>query len=155
MSAATRDLSLLLGLADGSLPEERRPEGEALLADRPDARRAVERHHAVVQVLRAAGPDTPLALQQRLILDTPSPRRRAVPPARPLAFAGAALAVALVALVTGLSWLTGPAPSVLAVANVGLRGIVEPPPPVAKQQPRSLERSFAGVTFPNWGKSLG
>jgi hypothetical protein len=142
------ELEAVLGLADGSVPAERASE---LPAGREEL---VARHALVVQALRAAGPEPTPAVRHRLVADMPAARSRPWRGFQPLAVAGATLAVVIAILAVGLSWLSGPAPTVLAVANLGLKGVVQSPPAPVRDKPQLLDRSFAGVSFPNWGEDL-
>lgn len=68
--------------------------------------------------------------------------------------AGALAAVAIAALAIALSSHTT-TPTVLQVARLGLAPATLPAPSVSSQDQAVLNRSAAGIVFPNWRPSLG
>jgi hypothetical protein len=152
-----RELTLLLGLADGSLPDQRRAEARAWLVARPERERQLARQRRAIQAARGAAPAAPPALERRVTADLrrAGASRRGAGLLRPVAVATTAFALAIAALAIGLSMRSDPAPSVLAVVNLGRNGPVAPPPPTERDRPELLDREFAGVTFPNWSETLG
>jgi anti-sigma factor RsiW len=56
----------LAALADGTLPERRRPALEAALARSPEMARALDEQRRVVRVMRSLDIDPPVALRERV-----------------------------------------------------------------------------------------
>jgi hypothetical protein len=111
-----------------------------------------ERHQRVTSVLQAGGPAASDALQRRVqrTVDRarPAPRRRGVRPQLVVASAVAAVA----ALVLGLAIGATGGPSVAAVTSLSERPSTEPAP---ASEGALLDRSFEGVTFPDWTREFG
>lgn len=79
---------------------------------------------------------------------------------RPLLVAGALAALAIAALAIGLTQHSGTgerptSPTVLQAASLGLRPATLPAPGISSRDAALLDRSAAGIAFPNWGPRLG
>jgi hypothetical protein len=153
-----KQLACISALADGSLPEEQRPEVEALLARSSELRAAYERERRVVQVLHGARErdHAPGQLRARLAAQPPvrdRTRSRGVALGGALAagLAAAGLAVAFL-LPTG----TPGAPTPSQAALLATRGASLPAPvPDARDPSRRLRQAVNDVYFPNWGRGIG
>jgi hypothetical protein len=121
-----------------------------------------EHHRRVIRALQS-GPRAPDRLHRRIeqmhaeAARRPSPmpalRTRGLPRSwlRPAALAAGVAAVLAVALVVGLD----PGGSrVVQAAELSLRPSTEPAPHTDRERPALLERSFAGVTFPDWSREF-
>lgn len=144
----------LAALADGTLPPERAAALEARIAESPELAAALAQQRQAVSMLRQAVADTeaPLALRERLERD----RQRLAAPRRRrrifgLAIAGSLAAVALLAVMVGLSGGPG-APSVAEAAALGAK---PPTATVSAASPQLLDAEQSGVAFPNWERKFG
>jgi hypothetical protein len=146
----------LAALADGTLGPERAAAIEQRVAQSPELAAALARQRQAVAMLRGAvaATEAPLALRERLERD----RKRLAAPRRrrrifSLAGAGALAAVAVLAVMVGLS--SGPgAPTVAeAAALAGKPPTAAAPPDPGTPQLLDVEQS--GVAFPNWEAKFG
>jgi hypothetical protein len=100
-----------------------------------------ERHRRVVHALQAGGPAVPDTLRVPVVVRQPAPARRL----RPVLAGAVATAMAAIALVVVLTLSGGPSsPSVVAAAELS---------PLSTE--RQAPASFAGVTYPDWGRHFG
>jgi len=132
-----RDRRLLIGLADGTLADRRRPRAEARLAKIPDAERLIARQRRVAHVIRPAG--------------APAARRSRLRPNLPVATVGALAAVAVACLVMIVAF-NGDRPAVMQFADLAGQ-------PATRSAPNSsghvLQASVDGVEFPDWSAAFG
>jgi anti-sigma factor RsiW len=172
----------LAALADGTLPQQRRDQLLAQLADSPelaaeleDQRRAVaiigslESVHAPTLLRRSielasAGHAQPASSRSA---DTPTPRREGARERRrssrlsPRLAATAALAIVAAAAVTlALTVGGGPsaptrAPTLLQASSVALRPATLPAPAESAHNSHLLAESADGIHYPYWGARLG
>jgi anti-sigma factor RsiW len=145
----------LAGLADGSLPPDRRAEVDARVAASPElAEQLAEQERALELVRRAtAATEAPSGLRARIEAQRGS-RRRAARPRFVLATGLAAATAAALALLLLLPGGAG-GPSIASAAELSARAATGPPPPSQPGQPKLLARDVAGVPFPNWRKKFG
>jgi anti-sigma factor RsiW len=146
----------LAALADGSLPPERRPEVEAMIARSPELARRLEEQRRAVDLFRSAAAtiEAPAGLRARVEHRRPSrsaTRRRLW--AAGLA-AGAVAAVALAIVLTLPGNVPG-GPSVAEAAVLATRPPTGPAPPPKPGAPTLLARAVAGVPYPNWTTKFG
>jgi hypothetical protein len=140
----------LAALADGSLPAARRAEVEAHVAASPELAALLAEQVAAVEAVRAVEVEAPARLRARVDAER-APRTRPPRPAR-LALAGgfaAAVAVAILALVTGLPEGAG-GPSVAQAAVLAARPAAGPAPDRLADHPALLAADVEGVAFPSW-----
>jgi hypothetical protein len=127
----------LVALADGNLPEARRAEVEARVAASPRAGEMLEAQRRSLGATAAfadAAPD--------LVLKPAAPRR----PRPMLALAMATVLLALVATVFSMTRGGGPLDEAVALASE---------PATETVGGHTLDRSFAGVTYPDWQHEFG
>jgi anti-sigma factor RsiW len=146
----------LAALADGSLPPERRPEVEAMIARSPELAVRLEEQRRAVDLVRGAAAtiEAPAGLRARVEHRRPArsaPRRR---------LWAAGLAVTAVAAVALALVLTLPenvpgAPSVAEAAVLTTRPPTAPAPPPKPGTPTLLARAVDGVPYPNWTAKFG
>jgi anti-sigma factor RsiW len=143
----------LAALADGTLPESRRRELEARVADDAELASLLAEQERAVQLFQAAAAevDAPAGLRARI--EAQRARRRRV---RPLALAGGlAVAVAVAAAVL-LTLPSGPgAASVAEAATLTVLPATAPAPQPQAGQPKLLAKSVDGVPFPNFEGKFG
>lgn len=147
----------LAALADGSLPEGRRAELEARVADSPELEAGLAEQRRAVQLVRsaAAGVEAPAGLRARVEAE----RRRARPTRLPrgrLVWAGglvAATAVALAIVLTLPESVPG-GPTVAEAAVLATRAATEPAPELQPGLPTLLAREVEGVPFPAWDQEF-
>jgi hypothetical protein len=111
-------------------------------------------HQRVARALGAGGPALPEHLLHRLeALEAPRQRpRRRVRSFRPALAAGVATVLAaVVAVVTSLG---GPGASVSEAAQLSVLPSQRAAPLRDDANPRLLQRSFAGVTYPDWSRAV-
>jgi hypothetical protein len=149
----------LAALADGTLPASERERLLATIAQSPELAAALERQRratAMLDTLREVPAPETLHRSVAALASpaTPRPRRRSAP--RPLLAAGALAAVAIVTIAIALSaGSTVPPPTVAQAAIVGLGPATQPAPAISVDDPAVLDRSAAGIAFPNWRPHLG
>jgi hypothetical protein len=129
----------LVALADGNLPEERRADVEARVAASPRATAMLEAQRRSLAATRAFADCAP----QTLLVLKPARRRR---PRPALALALATAVLVLVATVFATTRGGGPLDEAVALAAE---------PATETVSSHGLERSFAGVQFPDWGHEFG
>jgi hypothetical protein len=144
----------LARLADGSLGGRERAELEARIAGSPDLRQAFDRQRAGMAALRDLRVSSPPALRARIEARRSSPRRPRVRRRWAIggALAGAAAAVALVAVVLLQSGQSSP--TVVEASRLSAypaTGQVAADPADAKLLAANVE----GVAFPSWTKEFG
>jgi anti-sigma factor RsiW len=149
-----REMAELCALADGSLPDERRPAVEAWIAADPALRELLARQRRAVAATQALAEHPTPASLEGAVGARRSPRqprsRRLVPR---LALVGAvALVVAVVAaLLTG-----GPgAPTVAEAARLTEQAASAPAPPPGNESGTQLAEDVDGVAFPNFLEAYG
>jgi hypothetical protein len=110
-----------------------------------------ERHERVVRALQAGGPAASDALHRRVqrTVDDLRPAPRLVLRPRLVAVC---LATAATALALGLVAGAGGGPSVAAVTSLSA---LPPAQPAPASEGALLDRSFEGVTFPDWRREFG
>jgi hypothetical protein len=145
----------LVALADGSLPAARLGAARARVERSAELRALLERQRRAVTRVRALDLRAPARLhaQVQAAGNRPQPRARR----RSLAFAGslaATLAAALIALLV-LPGGTPAGPTVVAAAELAIRGPSAPAPAPSRSEPALLAASVAGVRFPNYGATFG
>jgi hypothetical protein len=151
-------------LVDEAPPDSERAEGDAV-ADRPEIRRQVASQRRVADALRDGGPSAP----DRLLTAVEAKVREAYGPSaerswrpkrttrtawRP-AVAVTALAALTAAVVIGVVGISGgggssSGPSIPAAAELAFASSTGPAP--AAQNPKLLDVSYGGVTYPNYAK---
>ena len=143
------DVAMLVALADGSLPPQRRAEAERALRASPEIGHLLEKQARAVALLRALDLTAPPGLRSRVEAE----RRRGVRRIRRRqtawggGLAGAlAVGVLLVALLLPLG--TPAAPTVVQAAALAYRGPTGPSP--APGKPNLLRGSFAGLALPDY-----
>jgi len=144
---SAREIRLLIGLADGSLPAEQREAAERELLGDPERAAALERQRRAVAAIRAATPDAPDELRRRIEaqMQARAPRR-----VRRHAVAGLAAAAALALLMVLLPLGPPRAPPVTEVAALAERGIGAPAPAPDPQQRGLLDEHADGIPYPDW-----
>jgi hypothetical protein len=149
MDDRERDLADVTALADGSLPDRRRPEVERRVADSPELSAMLERQRRALDAVRAAAVPAPASLRAR-VGAVSAPRRRPLVAALGVATAAAAALVVLLILPGG-----GPeAPSVAQAAALAARGPTGGPPPRYDNAPL-LDREVGDIRFPRWQERFG
>jgi anti-sigma factor RsiW len=163
MTEAARNLSEtemadLAALADGTLPDERRPTVEAWVAASPELQELLERQrHALTATQGLAEEPVPESLRaavepRRQVRDR---RRSPLAGLAPrLAVAGAVAAALVAVLAVVLSGGPG-APSVAEAAQLGARAPSEPAPGPADDGGTKLALDVEGVVFPDFLRSYG
>lgn len=149
-------------LVDESLSEAERPAVDEWARQRPEVKRQVESERRVARELRTGGPPAPdrlvEAVQARFEGSDQSRPRRALPgwlgsaPTWQPAVAGAGL-LALCALVAILAFGIGTgagAPSIPAAARLAFAPSTGAAP--AAKNPKLLDVSYGGVTYPNYAQ---
>jgi hypothetical protein len=148
--ASERDLADVAGLADDSLPAERRAEVEYRVAASPGLRELLRAQRAAVAAVRRSAGPAPAGLRARIDAE----RRRAARPV-PLLPRRVAVAIAAAAVVAGVMALlvlpseSPTAPTVAQAAALSGRGATAPPPRRYDGLPL-LDREVDGVHFPRW-----
>jgi hypothetical protein len=154
-----RDRALIVALADGTLDGRRLARAQALVARLPDGPRQLERQRRAARALSAGPPvldgsgivagdeAAPGEERRPMLARRRTGRGRLVAPG----LAAATLA-ALVALVVTVALPGGTAPSVAAVARLGMLAPVAPAPASAGT---TLHAEQAGLPFPDWGRRFG
>jgi hypothetical protein len=143
----------LAALADGSLPESRRPVVQAAVEESPELAALLAEQERAVTMVRTAVADVEAPSGLRRRLEAAQQRRRRP---RPLAFAGAAATLAAAALVLVLVLPGGAGgPTVAEAATIGVRGSAAPAPAPRAVEPKLLARDVEGVAFPSWTESFG
>jgi anti-sigma factor RsiW len=150
----------LAALADGSLPPERRPEVEAMIARSPELALRLEEQRRAVDLVRGAAAtiEAPAGLRTRVERDRPARTARAPRTRRRVwaaGLAGAAVAAVALALVLTLPGNVPGAPSVAEAAVLTTRPPTEPAPPPKPGTPTLLARAVDGVPYPNWTAKFG
>jgi hypothetical protein len=143
------DLTLadLVALADGTLTGARRDALEARVRASPEASALLREQRRALAATRAFAPDTPPRLHAAVRMEARAGRRRWRVSRAALAACAALGVVTVVALTRddGVS-----VPTVAAVAERAALDMRAPP-----SNGTLLQRSFAGVTFPDWGRQFG
>ena len=150
---SAREIRLLAGLADGSLPPDQREAAERELLGDPERAAALERQRRAVAALRAARPPAPDELHRRIAALGDAQTRR--PARRRHAVAGLAAAAALALLMVLLPLGPSRAPPVTAVAALAERGIAASPPAPDPQRRGLLAEQADGVPYPDWTAAFG
>ena len=155
---SSQEMAELCGLADGTLPAERRDEVETRVAASPELQELLERQRrAVLAAQTLEADEVPEALQanvdaraRTLAVTRGRPRRRVVR----LALAGAAAVVAAAVAAVFLS--VGPgAPTVADAARLGTQPTTEPAPPPTGEAGTKLALAVEGIPFPNLTRFAG
>jgi hypothetical protein len=146
-----REIRLLVGLADGSLPSELEEAAEREVLARPEGRAALERQRRAVAAVRGAAPPAPETLRRRIEALERKPRRARVlrRPALAGALAAAVLALLAVALLPG----SGDDPAMAQVAALAERDISSPAPDSARGG--VLAEEAEGIRYPDWRRQFG
>jgi hypothetical protein len=157
---SAREIRMLVGLADGSLPAEERQAAERELLDRPDCAAALERQRRAVAAVHAARPSAPPQLRRRIEAQLERPPRGSdirLPRIglRHTAVAGVVAAVALALLMVLLPLGPAQAPAVSEVAELAERGIVAPAPAADAQRRGFLAEEADGIPYPDWSDAFG
>lgn len=155
---SSQEMAELCGLADGTLPAERRDEVETRVAASPELQELLERQRrAVLAAQTLEADEVPGALQanvdaraRTLAVTRGRPRRRVVR----LALAGAAAVVAAAVAAVFLSGGPG-APTVADAARLGTQPATEPAPSPAGAAGTKLAVAVDGVPFPNLTRFAG
>jgi anti-sigma factor RsiW len=146
----------LAALADGSLPPDRRPEVEAMIARSPELADRLEEQRRAVGVVRGAAAtiEAPAGLRARVERGRPvgAGTRRRVWAA---GLAAAAVAAVALAIVLTLPGNVPGAPSVAEAAVLTTRPPTGPAPLPKADAPTLLARAVDGVPYPNWTKKFG
>jgi hypothetical protein len=144
----------IAGLADGSLPPERRAAAQARVDASPELRELLAEQRRAVETVRAAsasvaapsGLRTSIQAQQRAL--APTRRRRHL--TLGLGFTGAVAAAALVVFLV-IPPGTPRAPSVVEAAALTDEPAEEPAPGPARGNSALLDATADGLPYPNWG----
>jgi hypothetical protein len=157
---SAREIRMLVGLADGSLPAAERHAAERELLDRPEAEAALERQRRALTAIRAARPNAPPELRRRIEGQLErEPRRPSVRlprlGLRHPAVAGVFAAVALGLLMVLLPLGPAQAPAMSEVAALAERGIVAPAPAADPERGGFLAEEADGIPYPNWRDTFG
>ncbi|HEY5431407.1 MAG TPA: hypothetical protein VIK04_19990 [Solirubrobacteraceae bacterium] len=149
----------LARLADGSLSEPRQAELRAQVQASPELAAALAEQARAVTLLRALDQPAPAALRSHVDAVTGGGERAARGPRlrrrRALVLPGApALAVIVAAVVLVVSGGNG-APTVPQAARLTLAAATLPAPRVDAADPTRLQRTAAGIPFPNWAPTTG
>jgi anti-sigma factor RsiW len=138
----------LVALADGTLSGPERAEVEARVAASPEATELLEAQRRSLAATRAFDPPLPDGFEPRV--------RRAATAPRPVrlraglaAACGAAVLILAIVLAPGERGAT-----IAAMAAISARPAEELPAPAPAGEGK-LQRSFAGVTFPDWDRAHG
>jgi hypothetical protein len=146
-----REIRLLVGLADGSLPAAEREAAERELLGDPERWAALERQRRAVAAVRAARPAAPDELRRRIEaqMRVATPRR-----VRRHALAGLAAAAALALLMVLLPLGPPQAPPVTEVAALAERGSAAPAPEPDPRRRGLLAEHADGIPYPDWGRAF-
>jgi hypothetical protein len=181
MSRKPEDIhAALAALADDTLPKQRREQLLAQVAESPELAAELENQRRAVAILRTLERvEAPTLLRRSIELaaagngatagdsrpaggDAQHTRargsHRSLSLRRPPRLAGAVAFAAAVAVALVLALTTGggaSAPTVPAVASVGLRTATRPAPAESPHDSRLLAVSAAGISYPYWGGKLG
>jgi len=147
----------LCALADGTLPDDRRPEVEARVAASPELQMLLERQRRAVLSVQALTDEPPTRLQAEVearagVLAAKRGRsRRRVP--RFVVVGAAAVASVIVAAVV----LTGGpgSPTVADAARLATQPATGPAPPSAGTSGTRLAIGIEGVAFPDYARAYG
>lgn len=150
MDQRERDLADLTALADGSLPEERRPEVERRVAASHELSGLLARQRRALETVRGAAVPAPAGLRARVEAER-AHRRRPVGAAAGLAAAAAGAGLLVLLLMSGGA---PEAPSVARAAELAARGPSAGPPPRYDDAPL-LDREVGGIRFPRWEERFG
>jgi hypothetical protein len=117
---------------------------------------AADRQRLVALTLRNSGPAAPPALRARIEAQIGCEQARRRPlTGRRVALAGG-LAAAATAVVIALASLAGGGDlQVQEAAELSMRDVAEPAPSPQDGRPQLLDKSFEGVTYPNWAREFG
>jgi anti-sigma factor RsiW len=144
----------LTALADGTLSGAERAAVEARVAASPEAGEMLRAQRRALAALRSFDPPLPPGLEQRLqvapVRRTPFLRTPFLRTPLGLAAAGAtAVLVLAIAIVIAPGSRDG---TVAELAALSARPSLELPAPTSERRD-ALDRSFAGVTFPDWDRA--
>jgi hypothetical protein len=159
------DLRDLAALADGSLPESRRAEVEARVADSALLSDELARQRRALAAIHTVGAEAraPARLRARVEAlergEAPGSRgtRRAPVERRRWTRWGAIATAGAVAAAAALALIVLPAgePTVDETAGLAARPASEPPPATQDEQPALLATSHEGLAYPDWEGEFG
>jgi hypothetical protein len=149
---SAREIRLIVGLADGSLPAGEREAAEREVLCDPERRAALERQRRAVAAVRAARPPAPDELRRGIEaqMRVATPRR-----VRRHALAGLAATAALALLMVLLPLGPPQAPPVTEVAALAERGVGAPAPAPDPRHRGHLAEHTDGVPYPDWTDAFG
>ena len=156
-TSSAQEMAELAALADGSLPEERRPALEARIAASPELQELLVRQRHALAVTRVVA-DEPAPASLRASVDAQIGTRaaggRRLPLVPGLAFGGGLAALAAILLTLVLTG--GPSgPTVADAARLAASPPTGPAPARANGSKAKLAISVDGVTFPNLRPAYG
>jgi hypothetical protein len=143
----------LTRLADGTLPDDRRPDLLAQIQRSPELTASLAEQKRAVSMLRGLDEPAPASLRARLdeLTGAPTPRR-APRWRRALVLPGATAIAAVVAAVVILIGGGTSAPTVPQAARFAVASATLPSPPANPRQPGQLTLRAAGIPFPAWDR---